>query len=101
MQGTIPCPQTFSALFQTHYRSSIRHGEKSEMSAERIRLRLEGTRPLLMHSGRLADPLDPAALDLAHITAKRPKTRADLEEISRREWYGGLWLHGGRPCIPQ
>jgi hypothetical protein len=71
------------------------------MSAERIRLRLEGTRPLLMHSGRLADPLDPAALDLAHITAKRPKTRADLEEISRREWYGGLWLHGGRPCIPQ
>jgi len=53
-----------------------------------------------MHAGRLADPLDPIAQDLAKITAKRPKTIADLQEIGRREWFGSLWLEGGKPCIP-
>jgi hypothetical protein len=65
-----------------------------------IRLRINGTRPLLMHAGRLADPLDPISVDLARITAKRPKTNADFAEIGRREWFGSLWLDGGRPCIP-
>jgi hypothetical protein len=67
---------------------------------ETIRLRITGTRPLLMHAGRLADPLDPISVDLARITAKRPKTNADFAEIGRREWFGSLWLDEGRPCIP-
>ena len=70
------------------------------MIGEMITIRICGTRPLLMHSGRLADPLDPITQDLARITAKRPKTIADHEEIARREWHGSLWLDGGRPCIP-
>lgn len=61
---------------------------------------IEGTRPLLMHAGRLADPLDPNAQALARLASKRAKTPADHDAISRAEWVGSLWLYGGRPCIP-
>ena len=70
------------------------------MNATSIKVRLIGDRPLLMHSGRLADPLDDIVGDLAKITGKRVKTSADHEEIARVEWHGGLWLSGSRPCIP-
>jgi hypothetical protein len=67
---------------------------------ETIRLRLVGAAPLLMHSGALAEPLDERSINLAAVTSKRMKTRADHEEISRLEWSGGLWLHDERPCLP-
>jgi hypothetical protein len=70
------------------------------MPIEKIRMRLQGVRPLLMHSSRLADPLDAAAIDLARAAAKRAKTRADHEAIARIEWHGGLWARDGLPCIP-
>jgi hypothetical protein len=70
------------------------------MDTEFVSLRLIGVRPLLMHSGRLCDPLDPIARDLARITGKRLKTTSDHEEIARIEWFGGLWLDQGIPCIP-
>lgn len=70
------------------------------MNAETIKVRFIGDRPLLMHSGRLADPLDDVVGDLAKITGKRSKTRSDHEEIARIEWHGGLWLSDSRPCIP-
>lgn len=70
------------------------------MNAEATRLRITGTKRLIMHSGRLADPLDPITKALARLTSKRQKTEADHEEISRVEWNGGLWLHDGKPCIP-
>jgi hypothetical protein len=70
-------------------------------TAERISLRLIGVRPLLMHNGCLADPLDPQAIDLASFTGKRAKTRADHEMIAELEWHGSLWLHGSRPCLPE
>jgi hypothetical protein len=70
------------------------------MQRETVRLRVTGTKRLLMHSGRLADPLDPIAQDLARLTSKRPKTIADHKQISKVEWFGSLWLHDGVPCIP-
>lgn len=70
------------------------------MVTEFVSLRLIGVRPLLMHCGRLSDPLDPIARDLARITGKRPKTASDHQEIARIEWFGGLWLDQGVPCIP-
>lgn len=70
------------------------------MTAEKVRLRFTGTRPLLMHCSRLSDPLDPVTKRLAKLTGKRPKTEADYIEIGRIEWHGGLWLHNGLPCIP-
>src|SRR3954452_6575932 len=70
------------------------------MKAEPIRLRLVGTKRLIMHCGRLADPLHPISKDLARLTGKRAKTEADHEEIGRVEWNGGLWLDGGKPAVP-
>lgn len=70
------------------------------MQRETMRLRVTGTKRLLMHSGRLADPLDPITQDLARLTSKRPKTIADHKQISKVEWYGSLWLRNGVPCIP-
>lgn len=70
------------------------------MDVETIRLRITGTKRLVMHSGRLADPLDPIARDLKRLTSKKSKTEADHLEISRIEWFGGLWLDDGKPCIP-
>lgn len=70
------------------------------MNAERIALRLVGVGPLLMHSARLADPLDPVAKALAAVTAKSVKTLADHARIAELEWHGGLWLHDGKPCLP-
>lgn len=70
------------------------------MSGAALRVRLVGVAPLLMHSGRLADPLDPAAKELQRLTRKRDKRDADHERIMRVEWYGGLWTDDGRPCLP-
>jgi hypothetical protein len=74
--------------------------ERSLINTELVSFRLTGMRPLLMHSARLCDPLDPIVQDLARITRKRLKTTADHHEISRIEWFGGLWLSDGLPCIP-
>jgi hypothetical protein len=70
------------------------------MECETIRLKLVGTKRLLMHNGQLADPLCAASKALARLTSKKNKTIADHEEIARVEWNGGLWLDSGRPCIP-
>jgi hypothetical protein len=70
------------------------------MSTERVRLRLTSVGPLLMASSRLADPLDPDAIRLAAITAKRKKTIADHRRIADIEFVGKLWTHKGRVCIP-
>jgi hypothetical protein len=68
---------------------------------EHVSLRLTGVRPLLMHNGALADPLDQQAIDLASFTGKRSKTKADYEIIAELEWFGCLWLHNSRPCLPE
>jgi hypothetical protein len=47
--------------------------------------------PLLMHNERLADPLDPYALEIAKISKKRGKTEQDHLEIARLEFVGGLY----------
>jgi hypothetical protein len=69
------------------------------MLAEKLRVRLTGERPLLMHSARLADPLDELKIDIDRLTKKRDKTIADHQQIAKMEWYGGLWLLDDKPCI--
>lgn len=64
-----------------------------------ISLEMRGVRPLLMHSGRLANRLDPHTQALAKITGKRQKTDADFAEIARLEFLGGLWIKDGEPCV--
>ncbi len=70
------------------------------MSTQQISFRIIGVRPLLMHSSRLVDPLNPICIDLGRLTSKRAKTAADHEEIAKTEWEGGMWTRDGSPCIP-
>ena len=47
----------------------------------RFRITITGTAPMLMHNGRLANPLDPATQTLKALTSKRKKTDDDLFDI--------------------
>jgi hypothetical protein len=46
---------------------------------------------LIMHNGRLANPRDPYTKALKEITSKKKKGDEDHEEMSRREFQGGLY----------
>jgi hypothetical protein len=62
---------------------------------------IEGAAPLLMHSGAMADTMNPATIELKKITGKRTKTEDDHIEMARLEWYAGLLLDKeGKLCIP-
>jgi len=67
---------------------------------KKLRFRIVGTRPLIMHNGRLADPMDEFARAIAKISSKRNKTDADYEKMAELEWKGSLYLYQGKPCIP-
>lgn len=70
------------------------------MSYQRLNFRLTGASPLVMHNGRLANPLDPMAKALKRVSGKRAKTDADHEEMARIEFLGGLYMGADGPCIP-
>ena len=53
---------------------------------------LTGTAPLIQHSARLANPLDPATKAIKAVTSKRKKTDDDHEKIARLEHAAGLYL---------
>lgn len=56
-----------------------------------IGVTIEGTVPLLMHNPRLANPLDPFAIELKKLTSKRQKTEDDHAAIARVEFMGSLY----------
>lgn len=68
---------------------------------EIIKVRLTGTRPLLMHADIFSDPLNPLTKAHKVLTGKRKKTEDDHEAIAKSEWRGGLYYdeHVG-PYIP-
>lgn len=49
--------------------------------ATTVRVTLTGTQPLMLHNGRLANPLDPNTRALKALTSKRKKTDDDLAEM--------------------
>ena len=56
-----------------------------------IKFRITGTKPLLMHSDKFADPLNPATKAHKELTSKRKKSDEDHEAIAKSEWLGGLY----------
>ncbi len=64
-----------------------------------VQFQIEGARPLLMHNGDLASPLNSYAQQLKGLTSKRKKTDADLMEIAHIEWLGGMYPQGGKPYL--
>ena len=68
---------------------------------ETIKLKITGTRPLLMHADIFADPLNPLTKAHKAITGKRKKTDDDHEAIARSEWRGGMYFDDDvGPYIP-
>lgn len=56
-----------------------------------IELHITGTRPLLLHNGRLSNPIDPHTRALKALTGKRKKTDEDLIEIMLTEARGSAY----------
>lgn len=56
-----------------------------------LQVKITGISPLLMHSDRFANPLDPATKAHKELTGKRKKTDADHEAIAKSEWLGSLY----------
>ncbi len=56
-----------------------------------VTLTATGEAALVMHNERLADPLDSMTRAISAVTSKRKKTITDHEEISRLEFFGGLY----------
>lgn len=65
-----------------------------------IKVRITGTRPLLMHSDKFADPLNPLTKAHKELTGKRKKTDEDHEAIAKSEWLGGLYIDSKGPYLP-
>jgi hypothetical protein len=61
------------------------------MAWKTAQFRLTGVSPLIMHNGELANPLNPIVKEQKKISGKRGKTEADLEELARLEFIGGLY----------
>jgi hypothetical protein len=54
-----------------------------------------------MHDGKMADPLNKHAKAIKKISAKRQKTDADHEQMSKLEFLGAMYTNDdGVPCIP-
>lgn len=69
---------------------------------EIIKVRIRGTRPMLMHSDRFANPVDPMTKAHKELTGKRKKTDEDHEAIAKSEWRGALYYNNELgPVIPE
>lgn len=56
-----------------------------------ITIKITGTSAILMHSDRLANPLDPLKKEMAAYTGKRKKTDDDHERIAYLEWKAAMY----------
>lgn len=65
-----------------------------------ITLKLKSAGPLLMHSDRFANPLDPATKAHKQLTSKRKKTDEDHEAIAVSEFKGALYIDRDGPYLP-
>ena len=67
---------------------------------EKLKFRLKGIVPMLMHNGQTADPLNAFSKGIKKISSKRKKTDADYEAMAKLEFEAGLYMNGDGPCIP-
>ena len=58
---------------------------------EQLTVMLKSNGPMLMHSDKLSNPLDPATKKHKTLTSKRKKTDEDYEAIAKSEWLNSLY----------
>jgi len=64
-----------------------------------LNVKIEGIAPLIMHSVRTANPLDPITKKMKEISGKRSKTEADFTSLARLEWKAGLYVNADNRII--
>ena len=62
-----------------------------KMDIATVNVRIEGHQPLIFHNSQLANPLNKWAKAMKDVTSKRKKTDADLLELQRLEFMGGIY----------
>lgn len=68
---------------------------------EIIKFRITGTRPLLMHSDKFVDPLNPLTVEHKKLTSVKKKTDETHVAIAYSEWRAGMHYDEGiGPYIP-
>jgi hypothetical protein len=68
---------------------------------QKLKFRVRGVCPLLMHNGQLSDPLNKWSKEMKKISGKRGKTDDDFAELARIEFLGGLYTNkAGEPVLP-
>ncbi len=68
---------------------------------QQLKFRVRGVCPLLMHNGRLSNPLNSFSKAMKKISGKRSKTDEDFAELARVEFLGGLYTDKeGHPVLP-
>ena len=58
---------------------------------KKIEVKIRGIRPIIMHNGRTADPIDPWAKKLKQVSGKRSKTDDDYALMADIEFEAGLY----------
>lgn len=59
----------------------------------KIKVRIEGERPIIIQSDRLVDPLDPMSIEKRRLAKHKDKaSEAFQADIGRIEWFGALYL---------
>lgn len=65
-----------------------------------ISFSIRGISPLLMHSSKLADPLNEHAMEMKKITnKKKDKTDSDMQNHAKHEFLGGIYLNDEKRVI--
>ena len=68
---------------------------------ETVKIKLEGTTPLMVHSNTLSNPLHPLTVCYKAISSKRPKQEEDHLLMMRSEWEAGFyWDETAGPIMP-
>lgn len=62
------------------------------MDLVQVHCRVEGIVPLIFHNSQMANPLNKWSRLMKDITSKRKKTDADLLELQRLEFMGGIYF---------
>lgn len=68
---------------------------------KQLKVKITGVAPLLLHNGRLKNPIDPIVKAMKEITAKRKKTDDDFMRLSALEFEGSIYSDkDGKVIIP-
>lgn len=72
----------------------------SAIDARVAEVEIVGDVPILLHSAQTLDPLDEMTKAMKRITSKAKKSDDDIIELRRLEWLAGLYVSGGKICMP-